>query len=82
MSSFGQRLQQITELISLPEIYLEIRRLMEEPTSEIDDIAEIIHIEPCLSVAALKLNKSSFLVFTGQTDRISRAVNMIGIGQL
>jgi HD-like signal output (HDOD) protein len=56
MSSFEQRLQQITELISLPEIYLEIWRLMEEPTSEIDDIAEIIHIEPCLSVAALKLS--------------------------
>lgn len=82
MSSFEQRLQQVTELISLPEIYLKIRRLMQDPTSEIDDFAEVIRIDPSLSVAVLKLVNSAFFGFSGQIDSISRAVNMIGIGQL
>ena len=82
MSPFEQRLQQVTELISLPEIYLKIRRLMEDPTSEIDDFAEVIRIDPSLSVAVLKLVNSAFFGFAGQIDSISRAVNMIGIGQL
>jgi HD-like signal output (HDOD) protein len=82
MSSFEQRLEQVTELISLPEIYLKIRHLMEDPTSEIDDFAEVIRIDPSLSVAVLKLVNSAFFGFSGQIDSISRAVNMIGIGQL
>jgi HD-like signal output (HDOD) protein len=82
MSSFEQRLEQVTELISLPEIYLKIRRLMEDPTSEIDDFAEVIRIDPSLSIAVLKLVNSAFFGFAGQIDNISRAVNMIGIGQL
>lgn len=46
MSSFEQKLHEITELISLPEIYLRIRRLMADPTSEIDEFAEVIRIDP------------------------------------
>ena len=82
MSSFEQRLQEVTNLISLPDIYLKIRRLMDDPTSDIDDFAEVISIDPSLSVAVLKLVNSAFFGFAGQIDSISRAVNMIGIGQL
>jgi len=60
MSSFEQRLQQVTELISLPEIYLKIRRLMEVPTSDIDNFAEIIRIDTSISPAVIKLVKSAF----------------------
>ena len=82
MSSFEERLQQVTELISLPEIYLKIRRLMADPTSDIDDFANVIRVDPNLSVAVLKLVNSAYFGFSGQIDSISRAVNMIGIGQL
>ena len=60
MPFFEHRLQQFTELISLPEIYLKIRRLMEDPTSDIDDFAEIIHIDTSISAAVIKLVKSAF----------------------
>ena len=60
MPFFEHRLQQFTELISLPEIYLKIRRLMEDPTSEIGDFAEVIRIDPSLSVAVLKSLNSAF----------------------
>ena len=68
MSSFEQRLQQITELISLPEIYLKIRRLMENPTSEIDDFAEVIRIDPSLSSGSTQFGRQRFLRFS-RTNR-------------
>lgn len=82
MSEFEKNLEQVTELISLPEIYLKISSLMDDPTSEIDDFAEVIRFDPNLSVTVLKVVNSAFYGFSGQIDNISRAVNLMGIGQL
>lgn len=82
MSDFEEKLEQVTELISLPEIYLKISALMDDPTSEINDFADVIRFDPNLSVTVLKVVNSAFYGFSGQIDSISRAVNMMGIGQL
>lgn len=82
MSDFKNDLEQVTELISLPEVYLKISNLMDDPSSQVDDFARIIRLDPNLSVTVLKVVNSAFYGFAGQIDNISRAVNMMGIGQL
>jgi len=82
MSEIEQRLQEVTELISLPEVYLKLRRLMDDPNSDIYDFAEVISVDPNLSTRVLKVVNSAFYGFPEPVDSISRAVNMIGIGQL
>ena len=42
MPDIEQELQQISELISLPEIYLKVRRLMDDETSDIDAFADVL----------------------------------------
>lgn len=80
--SFENQLQQVTELISLPEIYLKIHRLMDDPTSDIDDFAKVIRLDPNLSAKLLKAVNSAYYGFGGEITSISRAVNMVGIQQL
>ncbi len=82
MSGIEQRLQEVTELISLPEVYLKVRRLMDDPHSDIYDFAEVISVDPNLSSRVLKVVNSAYFGFPEPVDSISRAVNMIGIGQL
>ncbi len=82
MSEIEQRLQEVTELISLPEVYLKVRRLMDDPNSDIYDFAEVISIDPNLSSRVLKVVNSAYFGFPEPVDSIARAVNMIGIGQL
>ena len=82
MVNIQQSLQQVTKLISLPEVYLKVRRLMDDPTSDIYDFAEVISVDPNLSTAVLKVVNSAYFGFSEPVDSISRAVNMIGIGQL
>ena len=53
MSEIKQCLQEVTELISLPEVYLKLRRLMVEPNSDIYDFAEVISVDPNLSTRVL-----------------------------
>jgi HD-like signal output (HDOD) protein len=82
MSEIEQRLREVTELISLPEVYLKVRRLMDDPTSDIYDFAEVISVDPNLSTRVLKVVNSAYFGFPEPVDSIARAVNMIGIGQL
>lgn len=82
MSKIEQRLQEVTELISLPEVYLKVRRLVDDPNSDIYDFAEVISIDPNLSSRVLKVVNSAYFGFPEPVDSISRAINLIGIGQL
>ena len=69
-------------LISLPEIYLKIRRLMNEETSVLDDFAIVVNGDANLAARVLTIVNSSFYGFPGQISSISRALNFIGISQL
>lgn len=80
--SLAQTIQEISGLISLPEIYLKIRRLMDDPNSSIEEFCQVISCDPNLSATVLKVINSAFFGFPGQIDSIYRAVTMLGIGQV
>ncbi len=82
MSTFKQQLEQVTELISLPEIYLKFHRLMDDDKSDTDDFARVIQLDPNLSAKLLKAVNTAYYGFSGEVSSISRAVNLMGIQQL
>ena len=82
MSSFENQLQEVTELISLPEIYFKINRLMDDPTSDIDDFSDVIKLDANLTAKLLNAVNSAYYGFSGEITRISTAINMLGIHQL
>ncbi len=75
-------LEQATELISLPEIYFKINRLMDDPNSDISDFAKVISMDANLSAKLLQVVNSAYFGFSGEISKISTAINMIGIHQL
>jgi len=82
MPDIEQKIEEITGLISLPEIYLKVRRLMDDDTSDIDDFAQVIIVDPNLSTRVLKMVNSAYFGFPEPVDSITRAINLIGIQQL
>ncbi len=82
MPSFKNQLEQITELISLPEIYLKIHALMDDSKSDIDDFARVVRLDPNLTAKLLKAVNGAYFGFAGEVNSISRAVYMMGIQQL
>lgn len=82
MPDIEQSLKEVTELISLPEVYLKVRGLMDDPASDIYDFAEVISVDPNLCSRVLKVVNSAYFGFPEPVDSIPRAVNLIGIGQL
>ncbi|MCP3689548.1 MAG: HDOD domain-containing protein [Gammaproteobacteria bacterium] len=76
------QLEQVTELISLPETYLKIHNLMDDSKSEVDDFARVVNLDPNLTARLLKAANSAFFGFTGEISSVPRAIKMMGIQQL
>lgn len=68
-------------LFSLPEIYVRVRKLMDNPDSSFDDFADAVKTDPNLTYKILGMVNSPFFGFSGQIDTITRALNFIGLGQ-
>lgn len=65
-----------------PESYIQLRNLMENPNSNIDDFSAVVSCDPQLTSAVLKVVNSAFFGLPGHVDSIAKAINLIGIGQL
>ncbi|MFD2167722.1 HDOD domain-containing protein [Thalassotalea euphylliae] len=74
--------EKANEIFVLSDSFIRIKELIDDETSTIDDIAEVILIDPALSATILKLANSSFFNYPGKIDTISKAVLVLGITEV
>jgi HD-like signal output (HDOD) protein len=75
-------IQSDIELVSLPDIYLRIEKVIKDPNSSARHVAAIISQDPNLSVKLLKIVNSAFYGLRQKIDTISRAVTIVGHNQI
>jgi len=80
--SLNKLLNNAPELITLPEVFVNLNRLVNDHASSINDIARLIETDPGLTIRLLKLVNSSFYGFESSIDTVSRAINLIGTYEL
>lgn len=66
-------------LAALPEVFLKVSRLVEEPRASGIMIARVIGEDPALTARLLRIANSPLYGFTARIDTISRAIAVIGI---
>ena len=59
-----------------------IKELIDNESSTIDDISDVILIDPVLAGTILKLANSSFFNYPGKIDTISKALLVLGITEV
>jgi HD-like signal output (HDOD) protein len=69
-------------LISLPEVYLRLRQVMDAPDSSMDDVAKVVALDPALTARLLRIANSALYNFPSQIETLSRAVNILGLRQI
>lgn len=77
-----QYAQNVVELFSLPDSYFRVRELMESETAALDDIAEVILLDPVLTSKLLKLANSAIYRLPYQVDSVSKALLVLGKTQV
>lgn len=71
-----------SELFVLSDSFTRIKELIDDKASTMDDIAEVIILDPALSVSILKLANSSLYNYSGKIDTVSKAVLVLGITEV
>jgi HD-like signal output (HDOD) protein len=79
MALAQELVQSCSNLFTLPEIYLRVRDVVDDPESEMSDLADVLKFDPAISARLLKIVNSPLYGFPKQIDKISRAVSLLGM---
>lgn len=66
----------------MPEVYLDIRRMIRNPDARISDFVKIIEADSMLSVRVIRMANSDYLGFPRKSENLHQAINLIGVMQL
>ncbi|HFD81009.1 MAG TPA: HDOD domain-containing protein [Gammaproteobacteria bacterium] len=75
-------LDDVEDLVSPPEICMQVFELIHSPNAGAREIAEVVAVDPNLTARLLRIANSSFYNFSRKIDTVSRAVSVIGTGEL
>ena len=68
--------------ITLPEVYVRIRALIDNPSTQIDDYVDVVNIDPVMAARIVKIANSTFFGYSKMLPTVERAVSYIGVVQL
>lgn len=69
---------EVGDLFSLPDIFFQVKKMLEDPHFTMADIGMVIAKDPALSARLLRVVNSAGYGFQSRIDTISRAVSLIG----
>jgi putative nucleotidyltransferase with HDIG domain len=72
----------IDGLVSLPDVFMRISRLIDDPNSSSNDIAQAINQDPSFTIRLLRIANSSMFSFPSSVTTVAKAVAIIGTSQI
>jgi len=79
---FDELLYDSLESLSLPDVYIRLREVMESDNASMADAAEVLSLDPALAARILRMANSAFYGFRSEVDTISRAANILGMQKI
>ena len=72
----------VDTLVSLPDVFIRVNELLEDPKSNASDIGEVIAHDPSLTARLLKVVNSAYYSFPTPVETVSKAVAVLGLEDL
>ncbi|OQW79276.1 MAG: hypothetical protein BVN35_02790 [Proteobacteria bacterium ST_bin11] len=82
MKAEQQFLCDLAEKISMPEVYLKIRQLLDKPDARIRDYVAALQTDSMLTIRIIRMANSNFFGFNRKADDLYDAISLIGTIQL
>lgn len=70
------------ESLSLPDVYLRLREVMDSGEASMEDVAQVLSLDPALAARVLRIANSAFYGFRSQVDTVSRAAGILGMQKI
>ena len=72
----------VGSLVTLPDVFIRINELVENPDSTVAEIAKVVSQDPSFTVRLLRVANSSFYGFSSTVDTVPKAISIIGTSQI
>ncbi|MEQ1529599.1 MAG: HDOD domain-containing protein [Methylococcales bacterium] len=82
MTTPQELVSDVHSLMSLPDIYVQIRDAINDPKTTLTKIADLVGRDANIAVRILRIANSSFFGFAEEITTISRAINIMGLSHL
>ncbi|MCU7922146.1 MAG: HDOD domain-containing protein [Candidatus Thiodiazotropha sp. (ex Dulcina madagascariensis)] len=82
MSTLWEKVTNNCKLISLPQAYLQLKAVIDDPEYQLEDVADAIRNDPALTTRVLKLVNSPYFGLSSRIDTVFRAVTLLGTQQI
>ncbi len=82
MATIWERVTAKAKLTSLPQVYLQLKEVLDRPDFAMADVADVISKDPGITARLLRLVNSPFFGFAAKIETVSRAVSMLGTQQV
>lgn len=82
MPTIWEKVTENAKLISLPDVYLRLKSVIDDPGFAMNDIADVISQDPAMTARLLRLVNSAYFGFAAKIDTVNRAVGMLGSQQV
>ncbi len=70
------------KLVSLPDVYLRLKTVLDDPDFTMGDVAAVIDKDPGMTVRLLRMVNSAYFGLAAKIETVSRAVGMLGTQQV
>jgi HD-like signal output (HDOD) protein len=70
------------DLVSLPDIFIRLKAVVDDPESSMADVAEVVASDPALTARLLKIANSPYFGFPSQITTVARATSLLGTQQI
>jgi HD-like signal output (HDOD) protein len=82
MESILEKFTDTAELPSLPNTYLRLQTLLEEPDYALAEVAVLISNDPSLAMRLLRMVNSAYFGMSAQIVTVSHALSILGTDQV
>ena len=78
MSKTQEYLIEVASLITLPDIYVAVKDVIDDPESGMCELSNVVSYDPAITARLLKVANSSFYGQISEIDTVKRAVMLLG----
>lgn len=78
MSTVWEQISEKAQLLSLPDVYLRLKEVLDDPNFSMTEVAQVVSTDPAMTVRLLRMVNSAYFGLATEIDTVSRAVGLLG----
>ncbi|MCB1758311.1 MAG: HDOD domain-containing protein [Gammaproteobacteria bacterium] len=82
MSTVWEQVTAGAKLVSLPDLYIRLRAVLDDPDFAMADVAQVIGTDPGMTTRLLRIVNSAFFGLSANIETVTRATSLLGTQQV